>query len=119
MSRNEYDGEEIWEKIYGADDNDDDAHVVDASEAYTNGAYTEDGDQVYCEACGEEMTFDPRNRIWKCKVCFVVKTRPQWFDFIDAHRVPGKKCLSQCMENYPICKNWCTFYKIPDDDPIL
>ena len=107
MKKQDNYGDEFWEDLY----------KVDAREEYENGAYTEDGDQVYC-VCGEEMTFVPESNWWQCRNCGNFKTRTQWFDHIDANP-PGPKCLAQCRENYPVCKNWCIWYDIPDDDPIL
>lgn len=100
------------------DDEYEDVYDVDAKESYTNGGYTENGDGVYC-TCGGEMEFVEEMNCWKCQDCGTVVNRAQWFNDIGAHLVPGKKCLTKCRENYPVCKNWCMLYKIPDDDPIL
>ena len=110
----EFDDDELWEKLY----DDVEMDIVDAADAWQNGAYTEDGDQVECSVCGANMIFDPKQRCWKCSSCWNTKNRVQWFAYLDANP-PGKKCLTKCHENYPVCKNWCMFYKIPDDDPIL
>jgi hypothetical protein len=93
-------------------------YKVDAREAYVNGGFTEEGDQVYC-VCGGEMGFNENENSWQCKDCGILMPRIKWFNEIDAHLVPGPKCLTQCGENYPLCKNWCLLYDIPDDDPIL
>lgn len=100
--------EEFWEDLY----------KVDATDSWINGAYTEQGDQVYCDGCHEEVSFDPESREWRCRNCGNSKTRAQWFSYIEA-LPPGPACLINCQENYPLCKNWCLLYKIPDNDPIL
>ena len=107
------DRDEYYEKLYKVE-----VERVSAGELLVNGAFTEEGDQVYCDGCGEEMKWDPETRKWQCRVCGNFKTRAQWFSYIDADP-PGNKCLTKCQENYPICKRWCFLYKIPDDDPIL
>jgi hypothetical protein len=83
---------------------------VDARDALINGAYDEDGEQVYCDACGEELRWDPAMRCWRCGGCGNLKSRIQFFDFIGADP-PGEKCLSQCQENYPFCRKRCPWYR--------
>ena len=101
--------EEFWEELY----------VVDADDAWVNGAYDEYGNQINCEWCKEELHWNPETRKWFCKECGREYSRAEWFNYIDADLLPGPKCLSQCEENYPMCKHWCMLYEIPDDDPIL
>ena len=101
------DDEEFWSEFY----------EVDSTDEWVNGGYDERGEQVWC-ACGGEMHFDDDQKIWICRDCGYWRNRAQWFDFIEASP-PGKKCLSQCKENYPICKKWCMIYDIPLDDPII
>ena len=93
-------------------------YKVDATKEWLNGAYDEYGNQINCNLCGEPFAWNPKRRKWCCTNCETTKTRVQWFDYIDADP-PGPKCLTLCRENYPVCKNWCTLYDIPDDDPIL
>ena len=100
--------EEFWEDLY----------VVDAADAWINGGYDETGDAAYCDLCGEEMRFDENGRVWVCPGCWNVMNRVQWFNHIGANP-PGHKCISQCSENYPICKRWCTVYEIDPDDPMM
>ena len=95
-----------------------DIYRVSASEEWVNGAYDEYGNQIHCDACHDDLHWDPETRNWYCRSCGSIKTRAQWFDYIEADP-PGHKCLSMCQENYPMCKNWCMIYEIPDDDPIL
>ena len=83
---------------------------VDARDEWLNGAYDEDGEQVYCDACGDELKWDPADRCWRCEGCGNQKSRAQFFDFIGANP-PGVKCLSQCRENYPFCRKSCPWYK--------
>jgi hypothetical protein len=85
-------------------------YKIDARDEWICGAYDEDGDQVYCDACGDELKWNPESRTWQCKGCGNTKSRIQFFDFIGANP-PGKKCLSQCMENYPFCKDGCPIYR--------
>ena len=95
-----------------------DLWVSDATESWLNGGYDENGEQVYCDVCGEEMSFDNLERDWKCDSCGNVKSRAAWFDYLEASP-PGIKCLTQCQENYPLCKKWCLLYDIDPEDPIL
>ena len=107
-----------WDESFPEEEDYGEVWEIDATDAYYNGGYDEYGNQINCNYCGGEIVFDPGKRVWRCKECYSEKTRAQWFDYIDADP-PGKKCLRQCRENYPLCKNWCRVYKIPDDDPIL
>ena len=90
---------------------------VNAGSEWLCGAYDEDGDQVYCEACGEEVSFDPAFREWRCSNCGMSKSRIQFFGYIGANP-PGPKCISQCGENYPVCKKTCPWYRIDPSDPM-
>lgn len=100
------------------DDRYEDLYRVDAMDEFLCGAYDEEGGQVHCDACGEELRWDSQNRSWRCVNCGYERTRIKYFDYIGANP-PGPKCLAQCMENYPLCKRWCPWYKIDPDDPIL
>ena len=101
--------EEFWEELY----------KVDADEEWINGAYDEHGEQVQCDWCHENLSWNPETRIWYCRNCSRKISRAEWFNWIGAYRMPGPKCLSQCEENYPMCKSWCALYKIPEDDPFF
>lgn len=95
-----------------------DLYRADARSAWLNGAYDEMGDQAVCDICGEEMVWDPARRVWLCDTCGREMNRAAWFNHIGAEP-PGSRCLSQCQENYPLCKQWCTWYEIDEEDPIL
>ena len=101
-------GDEFWDELY----------QLDPDDEYVNGAYTENGEQVYCDWCKDEMHWNPETRKWFCRGCLRELSRAEWFRYIDANP-PGVKCLSMCEDNYPICKQWCLLYKIPNDDPIV
>lgn len=87
-----------------------DFYRVDASAELLQGAYDEDGDQVYCDCCGDELRWDPESRTWRCESCGNEKSRISYFGYIGADP-PGAKCIAQCRENYPICKRSCPLYK--------
>ena len=97
--------EDCWEDIYS----------IDSSDSM---ACDEEGHTVECDFCGTEIRFDDKKQLWVCKECGAEITRVKWFDWIGANP-PGKKCLTQCNENYPVCKIDCPYYKIPDDDPMM
>lgn len=96
-----------WEEIYRAD----------ARSEWIFGAYDEDGEQVYCDACRGEIQWDPQTRIWRCTDCGLEKTRIGFFRYIGANP-PGARCLVQCQENYPFCKRSCPWYDIDRSDPM-
>lgn len=100
--------EDFWEDLYR----------VDAADLWLNSGYDENGEAVPCDVCGDEMRFDEEEREWVCPGCGRVIRRAEWFSYIGANP-PGRKCLSQCRENYPICKRWCTLYEIDPDDPMM
>lgn len=101
--------EEFWEELY----------QVDPHDAFVNGAYDEYGNQIHCNWCNEELHWNPETRKWYCKNCLKEYDRAQWFDYIDACYIPNPKCISQCNDNYPVCKNWCELYELQDDDPFF
>lgn len=93
-------------------------YKIDAEAEWLLGAYDEMGDQVYCDACHDELRWDPRSRTWRCKQCGNEKSRVAFFNYIGADP-PGAKCISQCQENYPLCKRTCGWYKIKTSGPIV
>lgn len=88
---------------------------VDAGDDWINGAYDESGDQVICDACGDDLKFDPESRTWRCVFCGNEKGRVAYFGYIGA-TPPGGKCFT-CMENYPFCTGTCPWYEPADDNP--
>ena len=109
------DYDDIWE----AKIDDESWRKSDDGDSLMNSGYTEDNELAECDLDKEKLSWDPVKRQWYCRECFRTFDRAEWFGLIGAYRVPGKKCLTQCQENYPLCKNWCAIYKIPKDDPML
>ena len=93
-------------------------YQIDALDDWINGAYTEDGDEALCSACGEPMRYDEENFMYVCPGCGYFLNRTDYFSHIGANP-PGSICISQCKENYPVCKKWCVDYDIDPDDPML
>ncbi len=73
---------------------------------WINGAYDEQGDQVYCSWCGGEMKWNPDKKIWFCRECETEMERSEYFNYIGAEPKDGY-CESMCRENYPFCRQWC------------
>ncbi len=93
-----------------------DIYKIDAYDEYVNGAYDEDGNGADCDDCSGEMFF--RNGKWVCRNCGRVMTRSEFLNHIGAEP-PGSRCITNCHENYPLCKKCCKVYEIDPDDPIL
>lgn len=102
MKKNDYD--DIWE--------------VDTKDEWLNGAYDENGDAVVCGSCGGEMKWDPGETIWYCPECGERMDRALYFEHIGAEP-PGSGCVTDCSENYPLCKRYCDRYPIDPNDPML
>lgn len=93
-------------------------YQVNALEEWLNAAYDENGNAVTCERCPCEMKWNPITGIWYCPECENELERPAYFLYIGA-QPPGSECLTNCCENYPLCKKDCERYTIDPDDPIL
>jgi predicted RNA-binding Zn-ribbon protein involved in translation (DUF1610 family) len=91
---------------------------VDADDEWRNGAYDESGNVAVCDICGAEMRWDQGLCEWYCPECGQLMNRSQYFNHIGAEP-PGRKCLTNCCENYPFCKKYCDRYKIDPNDPML
>ena len=95
----------------------DEIYRIDADDDWKNSGYDENGDEACC-VCGESIRWSPIDRLWFCPKCGLQYDRADYFECIDANP-PGVKCLTQCQENYPFCKKYCPWYKIPKDDPMI
>lgn len=93
-------------------------HRLDMMDEWLNGAYDEDGDAALCDICGSELKWNPIEENWYCPDCGQTMDRPAYLNHIGAEP-PGDVCLTECWENYPLCKQCCTRYSIPPDDPML
>lgn len=95
-----------------------DLYKLDMKDEWMNSAYDEHGDAAACDICGTDMKWDPIRRAWYCPGCGQIMTRALYFNHIGAEP-PGLECLTNCCENYPFCKQYCTRYLIDSDDPML
>ena len=75
----------------------------DSTDAFVNGAFDDEGDEVLCDCCGGELRY--RNFKWVCEDCGESMDRADYFNYIGAEP-PFEYCKS-CIENYPVCRNWC------------
>lgn len=95
----------------------DEIYKIDMRSEWLNSAYDENGNAVLCDLCGEEMKWNPRKHIWFCPDCGQEMSRAVYFNHIGAD-FPGRECLTNCRENYPICKRSCERFSIDPDDPM-
>lgn len=93
-------------------------YEFDAKDAWLNGAYDENGNGVPCDMCGGEMKWNPVMQNYVCENDDQAMSRIEYFNYIGANP-PGPDCLTNCSENYPVCKQFCTRYKIDPSDPML
>ena len=96
----------------------DEIYKLDMNEEWTESAYDENGDSVFCDICGGEMKWRRKENLWRCVDCEREMCRVVYFDYIGAVP-PGSDCLTNCRENYPFCKKCCDRYSIDPRDPML
>jgi ribosomal protein L37AE/L43A len=96
----------------------DEIYRLDMKREWTESAYDETGDSVFCDICGGEMKWQPNENLWRCADCVQEMRRAVYFDYIGAEP-PGSECLTHCRENYPFCKKYCDRYLIDPRDPML
>lgn len=77
-----------------------------AFDDWINTGYDETGDDVSCDICEGTMMWDPDLRLWTCSDCGRQMNRAYYFNYIGAEP-PNVKCLTNCHENYPLCKQYC------------
>lgn len=95
-----------------------DIYQLDMHDEWLNSAYDEDGNSVQCDICGCDMKWSPEARLWFCPDCEQTMERAVYFNYIGAEP-PGIDCLTNCLENYPLCKQYCERHLIDPDDPML
>lgn len=66
---------------------------------YYDDVYDEEGNDVICDLCGEEIGW--KNGIYICKNCGKMFNRADFFNYIGAEP-PGKECV-KCDNLYPGC----------------
>ena len=96
----------------------DEIYKLDMNREWTESAYDENGDSVFCDICGGEMKWRQSENQWRCQDCGQEMRRVVYFDYIGADP-PGSECLTRCRENYPFCKKYCERYLIDPRDPML
>ena len=79
---------------------------VDAYDDWANGAYDEDGSEAVCNICGEPLQWNPVMCNYCCEGCGREMSRAEFFNYIGAEP-PSVKCLTNCEENYPLCRDGC------------
>lgn len=72
--------------------------------------FDENGDGVYCDMCGAEMTY--KDGQYSCSECWRTMDRNSFFDYIGASP-PGPECAS-CDNLYPGCII-CPYGYVNDD----
>lgn len=77
---------------------------LNMADEWQNGAYDEDGNQVYCSWCDGEMKWNPEAQNWYCTECGTEMNREDYFNYIGAM---SESCCLSCSENYPFCRSTC------------
>ena len=58
---------------------------LDLIYSWSNGAYTEKGDEVLCDWCDVEMVWDQSRALWCCPECDSTMDRKEYFNCIGAN----------------------------------
>ena len=106
-------------EVYDSDEESDDDEDVEGIELVLKSVfsdeyddvYTEDGDIVTCDFCGEEIKW--KNGEYVCLDCGQEMSRDVFFNYIGAEP-PGDKCIT-CNELYPGCM-YCPHGYIKEDE---